>query len=37
MDALGVAHVSGAASFDLDHRNLASVWANYAVAGVTRL
>lgn len=37
MDALGVAHVPAAASFDLAYRNLASVWANYAAAGVTRL
>jgi hypothetical protein len=37
LDALGVAHVPGGASFDLAYRNLASVWANYAFAGVTRL
>jgi hypothetical protein len=37
MDALGVAHVPDGASFDLAYRNLASVWGNYAAAGVARL
>jgi hypothetical protein len=37
VDALGVAHLPEEAWIDLAHRNLASVWANYAAAGVTRL
>lgn len=37
MDTLGIAHVPDGAALDLACRNLASVWANYAQAGVTRL
>jgi hypothetical protein len=37
MDVLGIAHVPSAGALDLACRNLASVWANYAASGVTRL
>src|SRR5688572_8661223 len=37
MDTLGIAHVPDGAALDLASRNLASVWRNYAGAGVTRL
>jgi gluconate kinase len=37
LDALGIAHLPEGAPDDLTYRNLASVWANYAAAGVTRL
>ena len=37
LDALGIAHVPGGERIDLIHRNLASIWENYAAAGVTRL
>jgi hypothetical protein len=37
MDTLGIMHLPTPAAFDLACRNLASVWANYAAAGLTRL
>ena len=37
LDALGIAHLPGEARRALIYRNLASVWGNYAAAGVTRL
>ena len=37
LDALGIAHVPEGERIDLMHRNLASIWENYAAAGVTRL
>jgi len=36
-DALGICHVPDPAWTDLAYRNLASVWQNYAAAGVARL
>lgn len=37
LDALGVGHLTDDTWNDLTYRNLASLWANYCVAGVTRL
>ena len=37
VDALGICHLPRAASTDLAYRNLASIWQNYAAAGVSRL
>jgi len=37
LDALGIARLPDGARDDLAYRNLASVWANYAAAGVDRL
>jgi adenylylsulfate kinase len=37
LDTLGIAHLPDGARDDLTCRNLASVWNNYAAAGVTRL
>jgi hypothetical protein len=37
LDTLGIAHLPDGALDDLTYRNLASVWNNYAAAGVTRL
>jgi predicted kinase len=37
LDALGFAHLPVGTSDDLMYRNLASVWGNYAGAGVNRL
>jgi ribose 1,5-bisphosphokinase PhnN len=37
LDALGIAHLPAEVWNDLMHRNLASIWENYAAAGVTRL
>lgn len=37
LDALGIARLPDGAPDDLSYRNLASVWGNYAAAGVNRL
>jgi adenylylsulfate kinase len=37
LDTLGIAHLPNGVADDLLFRNLASVWANYQAAGVTRL
>lgn len=37
LDALGIARLPDRAPADLSYRNLASVWGNYAAAGVNRL
>ena len=37
LDTLGIAHLPSGTGADLMFRNLASVWANYQAAGVTRL
>ena len=37
LDALGIVHVPEVMSHDLMYRNLASIWGNYAAAGVNRL
>ena len=37
LDALGIAYLAEEERNDLIHRNLASIWENYAAAGVTRL
>jgi len=37
LDTLGIAHLPDGTGDDLLFRNLASVWANYRAAGVTRL
>jgi len=37
LDALGIVHLPLEPAVDLTYRNLASIWANYAAAGVNRL
>jgi hypothetical protein len=37
LDALGLAHLPGGRPLDLMLQNLAAIWANYAVAGISRV